>query len=176
MISWGPCQLLWFGHSVNSLWSPLQPFPCLFQALTQSLTHLELAFIKLRLKGLSTDKIIKLKKSHFSFSFQIWSSPFKGTPALITFLLKQLLLFYSLKKMHYRGYKPQSSSTGDAFRHLWHVCMTLYSRRFYEYTKNTSGIDVECPALFSSFRLQIFALNSAYKGLIMSQNSSVKRI
>lgn len=54
--------------------------------------------------------------SHFSFCLQIWGLPFKGAPALITFLLKQLLLFYSFQ-MHDSGYKTQKSSTGHVFKH-----------------------------------------------------------
>lgn len=53
--------------------------------------------------------------SHFSFCLRIWGLPFKGAPALITFLLKQLLLLYSFQ-MHDSGYKTQSSSTGHVFK------------------------------------------------------------
>lgn len=106
--------------------------------------------------------------SHFSFCLPIPGLLFKGTPALITFLLKQLLVFYSFQ-MHDRGYKTQREGAR-------HVCKNSSMGHVHDVWLWETLLHPECKGhgceVSHTSTLWVFAHNSAYKGLAMSENTN----
>jgi len=111
---------------------------------------------------------------HFGFSLQRQGWQLQGAPALITFLLRQLLLFYSFQMLD-RGYKPQPSSTGHVFRPSSTASSVFRGGRLHR-TTHTTDADGKRPLRSRTFPLQVLAVSSAYKGLAVSAETSQKHL